>query len=156
MTTTKTLTTCLWFDGNGLDAAEFYVSLFDDSHIDGVSPGPDGSPMMVHFTLMGRPFQALNGGPMFSFNEAVSLVVPCEGQAEVDRHWAALTEGGEEGRCGWLKDRFGLSWQIVPDELGEILGDPDPGRAGRAAEAMMQMQKLDIAAMRAAADAAPA
>ena len=150
------ITPCLWFDGNGLEAAEFYVSLFPDSSIDGVSPGPDGSPLMVSFTLMGRPFQALNGGPRFSFTEAVSLVVPCDGQAEVDHYWAALVEGGEESMCGWLKDRFGLSWQVVPNQLGEVLGDPDPERAGRAVEAMMQMRKLDRDAMRAAADAAPA
>lgn len=152
--TNSTITPCLWFDGNGLEAAEFYVSLLPDSHLDGVSPGPDG-PVMISFTLMGRPFQALNGGPQFSFTEAVSLVVPCDGQAEVDHYWAALAEGGEEGRCGWLKDRFGLSWQVVPDELGEVLGDPDPERAGRAVEAMMQMSKLDLAAMRAAADGVP-
>ena len=150
------ITPCLWFDGNGLEAAEFYVSLFPDSSIDGVSPGPDGSPLMVSFTLMGRPFQALNGGPRFSFTEAVSLVVPCDGQAEVVHYWAALVEGGEESMCGWLKDRFGLSWQVVPNQLGEVLGDPDPERAGRAVEAMMQMRKLDLDAMRAAADAAPA
>lgn len=149
-----TITPCLWFDGNGLEAAEFYVSLFADSRIDGVSPGPDG-PMMVQFTLMGRPFQALNGGPQYRFNEAVSLVVPCEGQADVDHYWAALTDGGEEGQCGWLKDRYGVSWQIVPNQLGEVLGDPDPERAARALEAMLQMRKLDLDAMRAAADGAP-
>lgn len=150
------ITPCLWFDRSGLEAAEFYVSLFPDSRIDSVSPGPDGSPLMINFTLMGSPFQALNGGPMFTFTEAVSLVVPCEGQAEVDHYWAALTDGGEESMCGWLKDRFGLSWQIVPGELGDILGDPDPERAGRAHEAMMQMRKINLATMRSAADAAPA
>ncbi len=150
------ITPCLWFDRNGLEAVEFYVSLFPDSRIDHVSPGPDGSPLMINFSLMGRPFQALNGGPQFAFTEAVSLAIPCDGQAEVDHYWAALTEGGEESMCGWLKDRFGLSWQVVPSELGEILGDPDPGRAARAHEAMMQMRKLDLEAMRAAADAAPA
>ncbi|MEZ5383623.1 MAG: VOC family protein [Microthrixaceae bacterium] len=153
---TSTITPCLWFDGNGLEAAEFYVSLFPDSSIDGVSPGPDGSPLMVSFTLMGRPFQALNGGPQFSFTEAVSLVVPCDGQAEVDHYWAALVDGGEESMCGWLKDRFGVSWQVVPNQLGDLIGDPDPERAGRAVEAMMGMRKLDLDAMRAAADAAPA
>ncbi len=149
-----TITPCLWFDGNGLEAAEFYVSLFPDSRIDDVSPGPDGSPLMINFTLMGRPFQALNGGPHFTFNEAVSLVIPCDGQADVDRYWAALTEGGEESMCGWLKDRFGLSWQVVPSELGDILGDADPERAARATEAMLQMRKLDLEALRAAADGA--
>lgn len=147
-----TITPCLWFDGNGLEAAEFYVGLFSDSRIDHVSPGPDGSPMMISFTLMGRPFQALNGGPQFSFTEAISLVVPCDGQDEVDHYWAALTEGGEESMCGWLKDRFGLSWQVVPTQLGEILGDPDPERSGRAVGALMQMRKLDLGALRAAAD----
>lgn len=147
-----TITPCLWFDGNGLEAAEFYVSTFPDSHVDGVSPGPDGTPLMVSFTLMDRPFQALNGGPQFTFGEAVSLVVPCDGQAEVDRYWAVLTEGGEEGMCGWLKDRFGLSWQVVPDQLDEVLGDPDPGRASRALQAMLAMHKLDLVALRAAAD----
>ena len=117
----KTITPCLWFNNDGLEAAEFYVSLFPDSHIDDTAPGPDGSPMMISFTLMGRPFQALNGGPRFVFTEAVSLVVPCDTQAEVDHYWAALTEGGEESMCGWLKDRFGLSWQVVPRELGAIL-----------------------------------
>ena len=153
---TGTITPCLWFDGNGLEAAEFYASLFPDSSIEGVSPGPDGSPLMVSFTLMGRPFQALNGGPQFRFTEAVSLVVPCDGQAEVDHYWAALVEGGEESMCGWLKDRFGVSWQVVPNQLGDLIGDPDPERAGRAVEAMMGMHKLDLAAMRAAADAEPA
>ena len=151
-----TITPCLWFDGDGLAAAEFYVSLFPDSQIDDASQAPDTPPVMVNFTLMGRPFQALNGGPQFRFTEAISLSVPCDGQAEVDHYWAVLSEGGEEGRCGWLKDRFGLSWQIVPNELGGILGDPDPERAARATEAMLQMNKLDIAAMRAAADREPA
>ena len=149
-----TITPCLWFDGNGLEAAEFYVSLFPNSRIDAVSPGPDGSPLMISFTIMGRPFQALNGGPHFTFSEAVSLVIPCEGQSDVDHYWAALTEGGEEGMCGWLKDRFGLSWQVVPSQLGDILGDADPERAARATEAMLQMRKLDLEALRAAADGA--
>lgn len=148
----NTITPCLWFDGDGFEAAEFYVSLFPDSRIDNVAPGPNGSPLVISFTLMGRPLQALNGGPQFTFTEAVSLVVPCEGQAEVDRYWSALTEGGEESMCGWLKDRYGMSWQVVPNQLSEILGDPDPDRAARATQAMLQMCKLDIAAMRAAAD----
>jgi predicted 3-demethylubiquinone-9 3-methyltransferase (glyoxalase superfamily) len=151
-----TITPCLWFDGDGLEAAEFYVSLFPDSRIDDVSAAPDGSPLIISFTLMGRPFQALNGGPQFTFTEAVSLVIPCDGQVEVDRYWSALTQGGEESMCGWLKDRFGLSWQVVPDQLSEILGDPDPDRAARATQAMLQMRKLDIDALRAAADRAPA
>lgn len=153
----STISPCLWFDGTGLEAAEFYVSLFPDSKVDDVSPGPDGSPLMVSFTLMGRPFQALNGGPQFRFTEAVSMVVQCQDQSEVDHYWdALLVDGGEESMCGWLKDRFGLSWQIVPAELGEILGDPDLERAGRATEAMLGMRKLDVAALRAAADDADA
>ena len=143
---------CLWFDGNGFDAATFYVGLFPDSAVDFVSPGPDGSPMVINFTLIGRPFQALNGGPNFVFNEAISMSVPCDDQAEVDRLWDALVDGGEESMCGWLKDRFGLSWQIVPKQLGSYLGDPDPERAARATEAMMQMHKIDIDAIAAAAD----
>jgi predicted 3-demethylubiquinone-9 3-methyltransferase (glyoxalase superfamily) len=149
--TTQTITPCLWFNNNGLEAAEFYVSLFPNSQIDHLA-GPEGAPFMISFTLMGRPFQALNGGPQFIFTEAASFVVPCDGQAEVDHYWAALTDGGEAGRCGWLKDRFGLSWQVVPNQLGEVLGDPDPERASRATQAMMQMSKLDLNAMRAAAD----
>lgn len=146
-----TITPCLWFDGDGLDAAEFYVALFPDSRIDGVGPGPDGTPLMISFTLMGRPFQALNGGPQYAFTEAVSLVVPCEGQAEVDHYWAALSAGGEEGRCGWLTDRFGLAWQVVPRQLGGILGDPDPRRASLAAEAMLAMTKIDLGVLAEAA-----
>lgn len=149
------ITPCLWFDGNGVEAAEFYVSLFGDSRIDAVKPGPDGAPLMVDFTLGGRTFQALNGGPQFRFNEAISLSVACKDQAEIDHYWSALTAGGgEESVCGWLKDRFGLSWQIVPQELDEILGDPDPVRVAAASEALLQMRCLDIAALRAAADAA--
>lgn len=143
---------CLWFDGDGLEAAKFYVSLFEDSRVDSVSSGPDGSPLVINFTLMGRPFQALNGGPMYRFTEAISFSIPCKDQADVDRYWEALVEGGEAQSCGWLKDRFGVSWQVVPVELGELLGDPDPGRASRAREAMFSMQKIDVAAMRAAAD----
>ncbi len=148
--------TCLWFDGQGLEAAEFYVSVFPDSRIVSTSPGPDGSPLVVHFELMGRPFQALNGGPQFTFNEAISLVVPCTGQAEVDRYWDVLSDGGEESQCGWLKDRYGVSWQVVPTELGELLGDPDPERSARAMNAMLGMRKIDIAGLRAAADGAAA
>ncbi len=151
----RTVTPCLWFDGDGLEAAEFYVSLFDDSEVTSVTPGPDGAALMVNFTLGGRPFQALNGGPQFSLSEAISLSVACRDQAEVDHYWAALTaDGGQESMCGWCKDRYGLSWQIVPDELGEILGDPDPVRSAAATEAMIKMKRLDVAALRAAADAA--
>ena len=144
---------CLWFDGNGREAADFYTSLFAESEITNVRRMPDGSDLLIEFTLGGRPFQALNGGPHFHFTEAISFVVPCEGQAEADRLWFALTaDGGEESMCGWLKDRFGVSWQIVPAGLDDILFDPDPERAQRAHAAMLQMRRLDVAAIRAAAD----
>jgi predicted 3-demethylubiquinone-9 3-methyltransferase (glyoxalase superfamily) len=150
------LTPCIWFDGNGLDAAHFYASIFPDSSVDTVPASPDETPIVVAFTLGGRPFQAINGGPQFTPTEAISFVVPVDGQAEVDHYWDALLDGGgEESMCGWLRDRFGVSWQIVPHQLGELLGDPDPGRAQRATEAMLGMRKLDLAAMRAAADRAP-
>ncbi|MBP8182307.1 MAG: VOC family protein [Acidimicrobiia bacterium] len=148
------ITPCLWFDGNGLEAAEFYVGLFPDSAIVATSPGPDGGPLVINFTLMGRPFQALNGGPNFVFNEAVSMSVPCDDQAEVDRLWDALLDGGQEAMCGWVKDRFGLWWQVVPKDLGQYLGDPDPARAARATEALMSMQKIDLSRIKAAADSA--
>ncbi len=153
---------CLWFDGGAEEAAEFYSAILPDSHVDRVwrSPadtpsGPAGTPLTVDFTLMGNRIQGLNGGPEFRFNESVSFVVECDGQAEVDRLWDALTaDGGEPGPCGWLKDRFGLSWQIVPRELNELVSDPDPDRARRAMEAMLQMGKIDVDELRRAADAA--
>ncbi len=154
---------CLWFNGEAEDAAKFYVSIFPDSMIDTVSrygegtrlpvSFPKGTALMVEFTLAGQRFQALNGGPQFRHSEAISLSVSCRDAKEVDHYWSALTaNGGAEGPCGWLKDRFGVSWQIVPEGLGALLTDPDPGRAGRAVQAMLQMKKLDLAAMRAAAD----
>jgi predicted 3-demethylubiquinone-9 3-methyltransferase (glyoxalase superfamily) len=151
---------CLWFDGNAEQAAEFYTSLFPDSHIDKIwrSPadtpsGPAGTVLTVDFTVAGQRLQGLNGGDDFTFNEAVSLVYECEDQAEVDTLWAALTaDGGEPGPCGWLKDRFGLSWQIVPKELNRLMDDPDPERARRAMEAMLQMGKIEVDELRAAAD----
>jgi len=146
------ITPFLWFDTEALEAAEFYVSLFEDSKILGVSrygeggPGPAGSVMVVNFQLAGQEFMALNGGPMFKFTEAVSLYVHCATQAEVDYLWENLiADGGEESMCGWLKDRYGLSWQIIPDALGELLGDPDPEKAGRVMQAMLQMRKIDVA-----------
>lgn len=150
---------CLWFDGKAEEAAEFYTGLIPDSHIDRIwrSPadtpsGPTGMVLTVDFTVAGQRLQALNGGPDFSFNEAVSIVVECEDQAEVDRLWDALTaDGGEPGPCGWLKDRFGLSWQIVPEELNRLVSDPDPERARRAMEAMLAMGKIDVDELRAAA-----
>jgi predicted 3-demethylubiquinone-9 3-methyltransferase (glyoxalase superfamily) len=153
---------CLWFDGKAEEAARFYTSLLPDSHVDNVwrSPadtpsGPAGMVLTVDFTLLGNRVQGLNGGPDFKFNEAISFVVECDGQAEVDRLWEALTaDGGEPGPCGWLKDRYGLSWQIIPRELNDLVGDPDPDRARRAMEAMLQMGKIEVDALRRAADGA--
>jgi predicted 3-demethylubiquinone-9 3-methyltransferase (glyoxalase superfamily) len=150
----------LWFDSEAEQAAELYTSLFEDAEITDVSrygeggPGPAGTAMTVSFVLGGVPFVALNGGPSHQFTDAFSMQVHCDTQDEVDRLWGALTEGGEEGRCGWCKDRFGLSWQVVPKALGSLLQDPDPGRAQRAMTAMLAMSKLDVDALTAAADAA--
>ena len=152
---------CLWFDGKAEEAAEFYASIFPDTHVDQVwrSPaetpsGPAGMVLTVDFTLLGTRVQGLNGGSDFQFNEAISFVVECDDQAEVDRLWDALTaDGGEPGPCGWLKDRFGLSWQIAPRELNDLMNDPDPERSRRAMEAMLQMGKIEIEEIRRAADA---
>jgi predicted 3-demethylubiquinone-9 3-methyltransferase (glyoxalase superfamily) len=156
-----TITPCLWFDGNGLEAAEHYVSIIPHSRITDVSyygpgqPGEEGTVMTVAFELAGRPFTALNGGPAFTFTEAVSLQVSAADQDEVDRYTELLTaDGGEVGPCGWVKDRFGLSWQVVPAALIELIGDPDPLRANAAVQAMLGMTKIDIQALRDAADAA--
>jgi predicted 3-demethylubiquinone-9 3-methyltransferase (glyoxalase superfamily) len=152
----------LWFDGQAEQAAEFYCSVFPNSRVVTVAryteagPGPAGSVMTVEFELDGDRFVGINGGPEFTFSEAVSFQITCADQAEIDRYWAALTDGGEEGPCGWLKDRFGLSWQVVPAGMDELFSDPDSGRARRAMEAMFGMRKLDLAALRAAADAVPA
>lgn len=153
------ITPCLWFNGQAEEAARFYVTLLPDSRIDRVfrSPaetpsGPAGMVLTVEFTLAGMPYVGLNGGPQFKFNEAVSFQIHCETQAEVDRLWAALNDGGQEIACGWVKDRWGLCWQIVPIRLEELLKDPDPQRARRAMEAMMNMVKIDIAALERAAD----
>ncbi len=147
---------CLWFDGKAEEAANFYVSLISDSRVDNVwrSPadtpsGPEGMVLLVDFTVGGQQLQALDGGPDFHFNEAVSLVIECDDQAEVDRLWDTLTaDGGEPGPCGWLKDRYGLSWQIVPKALNEMFEGPDRDGARRAMEAMLQMGKLDEAELR--------
>lgn len=145
------VTTCLWFDDQAEEAATFYTSLFDDSSITAVSRQPDGRALMVEFALAGVTFQGLNGGPVFRLSEACSLSVACDTQAEIDRLWTALTAGGgEESQCGWLKDRFGLSWQIVPTTLGAMMTDPDPERVGRVAAAFMSMKKFDLAALEAA------
>jgi predicted 3-demethylubiquinone-9 3-methyltransferase (glyoxalase superfamily) len=153
---------CLWFDGNAEEAASFYVTLLPDSRVDQVwrSPaetpsGPAGMVLTVDFTLAGQRVQGLNGGPEFKFNEATSFVIDCDDQAEVDRLWEALTaSGGEPGPCGWLKDRYGLSWQIVPRRLEELLNDPDTERARRAMEAMLKMGKIEVAELERAANAA--
>jgi len=153
---------CLWFDGDAQEAAEFYATLLPDSHVDRVwhSPadtpsGPAGMVLTVDFTVAGQRMQGLNGGPELHFNEAISFVIECPDQAEVDRLWEALTaDGGEPGPCGWLKDRYGLSWQIVPRELNQLVEDPDPERARRAMEAMLKMGKIEVDELRRAADAA--
>jgi predicted 3-demethylubiquinone-9 3-methyltransferase (glyoxalase superfamily) len=144
---------CLWFDGKAEEAAKFYTQLFPDSHIDSIdrSPadtpsGPEGSILTVKFTLVGRTYIALNGGPDFTFNEAISLQIECEDQAEVDRYWSALiADGGEPSVCGWLKDRFGVSWQVTPRQLLEMTTSLDRAAAKRAMEAMLKMTKIDIA-----------
>jgi len=147
------ISTCLWFDGRAAEAAEFYTSTFDDSSILTSMPGPGGDVLTVDFEIVGRQFMALNGGPAFTFNEAVSLVVNCDSQDEVDRYWNALLEGGgEESQCGWLKDKFGLSWQIVPVGMPGLLNGPDPAGSQRAMEAMLKMRKLDINVLQKAYD----
>jgi predicted 3-demethylubiquinone-9 3-methyltransferase (glyoxalase superfamily) len=153
------ITPCLWFDGRAEEAAKFYVSLFPDSHVDTVHRAPSdypsgraGAVLLVEFTLMRQPFTGLNGGPHFKFNEAVSFQIPVETQAEVDRFTDALSAVPEAEQCGWVKDRFGVSWQIVPRQLMRLMGDADPARARRAFEAMMQMKRIDIAALERAAD----
>ena len=155
-----TITPCLWFDGNGMEAAEYYVSVIPNSRITDVSyygpdqPGKDGAVLTVAFELAGRPFTALNGGPQYKFTEAVSLQVSAADQEEIDRYTERLTaDGGELGPCGWVKDRFGLSWQVVPDALLELMSDPNPLRANAAVQAMLGMMKIDIQALRVAADA---
>jgi predicted 3-demethylubiquinone-9 3-methyltransferase (glyoxalase superfamily) len=155
----QTITTSLWFDTEAEEAANFYVSVFKNSQVRNVSrygeagPRPAGMVLTVDFELDGQQFIALNGGPEFRFTEAVSLQVNCETQEEVDRYWSVLSEGGEEGPCGWLKDRYGLSWQIIPVALTELINDPDTAKAQRVMAAMLQMKKIDIAALEAAAEA---
>ena len=144
----------LWFDRQAEEAANFYIKIFKNSKILNITrygeagPGPKGSVMTIEFTLDGQEFIALNGGPHFKFNEAISFSVDCKTQEEVDMYWAKLSEGGEEQPCGWLKDKFGLSWQVNPTILGEMLGDPDPQKAERVTEAMLKMKKIDIAALK--------
>lgn len=153
MTALKKITPCLWFDGRAEEAAEFYTSIFPDSQVDHIwrttidTPGAkEGAVILVEFTIAGLSYQALNGGPHDQFNDAISLSVTCKDQAEVDRFWDALTaDGGRPVQCGWLKDRFGVSWQIVPEALLRMMKDKDPAKSKRVMEAMMQMVKLDVA-----------
>ena len=147
------ITPCLWFNDQAEEAARFYTSIFTNAAIGEIthygedSPRPKGSMLTVRFQLHGQEFLALNGGPQFMFTEAVSFIVHCETQEELDRMWEKLAEGGGAGQCGWLKDQYGLSWQIVPTVLPMMLSDPDPARAGRVLQAVMRMQKLDINAL---------
>ncbi|MCM1977359.1 VOC family protein [Streptomyces sp. G1] len=157
--TAKGFTTCLWFDDQAEEAAHFYVSVFKNSSIGSVARYPEGSMrpagmvMTVAFTANGHPFLALNGGPDFTFNEAISFMIYCENQEEIDYYWTKLTEnGGEPGPCGWLKDKYGVSWQVIPESLDAMVSDPDPEKASRATQAMLGMRKLDIAALKKAYD----
>ena len=158
------LTTCLWFDGNARAAAEFYVDTFPGSSIGSnwiaptETPGNDeGSEVVVEFTIFGAPFVGLNGGPQFKFSEAISFQVPCADQAEIDHYWEILTsDGGEAGRCGWLKDKFGVSWQITSPMMGQFIGGPDPDGASAATEAMLAMSKIDLDELRRSYEAASA
>lgn len=151
------ITPFLWFDTEAEEAANFYVGIFENSEVTNIArygesgPGPAGGVMTVNFRLDGQEFVALNGGPHFKFTEAVSFVVNCQTQEEIDRVWAALADGGEEVQCGWLKDRYGLSWQIVPSVLGDLMSDPDPEKSQRVMQAMLGMVKLDIASLQHAA-----
>jgi predicted 3-demethylubiquinone-9 3-methyltransferase (glyoxalase superfamily) len=156
------ITPCLWFDTEGEEAANFYVSVFPNSRIVDVTrygsagPRPEGMVMTVSFELDGRKFVALNGGPNYTFSEAISFQVSCKDQDEVDTFWNKLSEGGEEGPCGWLKDRYGVSWQVFPTVLPELLADPDPVRSQRVMQAMLEMSKIEIDALERAAEGVPA
>lgn len=153
----QNLVTCLWFDTEGEAAARFYTSVFPSAklgkitHYGSAGPRPEGTVMTVAFEVMGHEFVALNGGPDFTFNEAISFQVPCDDQDEVDEYWAKLTDGGEEGPCGWVKDRFGVSWQVVPTALPRLLADPDSEKAQRVMAAMLQMKKIEIGELERAA-----
>lgn len=151
--TGKALTTCLWFNTEAEEAASFYTSIFKDSRLGRVhrhteaGPGAAGSVMLVEFELNGQKFSALNGGPQFTFTEAISIVVPCADQAEIDYYWSNLSEGGQEVECGWLKDKYGLCWQVVPARFFEMISDTDPQKTARVTQAMFGMTKFDIAAL---------
>jgi len=161
MTIKQKITPFLWFDDKAEEAVNFYVSIFENSKIGSVSrygeegPGPAGTVMVVTFTLDGQEFMALNGGPEFKFTEAISLLVNCQTQEEVDKFWDKLSKGGERGPCGWLKDKYGLSWQVAPTALGEMLQDKDPEKASRVMQAMLQMSKIDIKSLERAYEASP-
>ncbi len=152
------ITPFLWFDTNAEEAMNFYVSIFKNSKVLGIArygdagPGPKGTVMVASFELNGQKFTALNGGPRFKFTEAISFVIDCKGQEEVDHYWSSLTEGGEESMCGWLKDKFGLSWQVVPHKLIELMQDKDPKKAANVMQAMLKMRKIDIAVLQEAYD----
>lgn len=152
----------LWFDTQAEDAANFYISVFptgrivSKTHYTAAGPGEEGSVMTVEWEIEGQRFVGINGGPQFTFDEAVSFQITCKDQDEIDSYWDKLTEGGEEGPCGWLKDRFGLSWQVVPGGMDELFADPDRTKAERAMQAMFGMKKIDVAALQAAADGVPA
>ena len=146
------ITPFLWFDGKAEEAMNFYTSIFKNSKVISAVPGPDGKVMMATFELDGQKFHALNGGPEFKFNEAISFFVNCETQEEIDEKWSKLSAQGEEGQCGWLKDKFGLSWQIVPPVLGQLLGDKDRSKANRVMQAMLKMRKIDIKTLKQAYD----
>src|SRR4051794_32332475 len=156
------ITPSLWFDTEAEDAAAFYTSIFPNSRVVNITrygdagPRPAGTVMTVEWELDGRRFVGINGGPQFTFDEAVSFQISCQDQDELDYYWDKLSDGGREGRCGWLTDRFGLSWQVIPQGIGELIGDPDRERANRATSAMLGMRKLDLDAMRAAAEGVPA
>ncbi|MGB8963813.1 MAG: VOC family protein [Pseudonocardiaceae bacterium] len=152
------ITPCLWFDTQGEEAATFYTTVFHNSRIleiaryGAAGPGPEGTVLTVTFELDGQKFVALNGGPQFTFNEAISFQVSCETQAEVDYFWSTLSQGGEEGQCGWLKDKYGVSWQIIPTALGELISNPDAVKSQEAMKAMLDMRKIDIDVLQRAVD----
>lgn len=151
----KKITPFLWFDTEAEEAMNLYISIFKNSKVLRVTPGPNGRAMSVNFELEGQEFIGLNAGPEFKFNEAISFLVSCNSQAEVDELWEKLTaDGGEEGNCGWLKDKYGLSWQIIPTALNEMLSDPDPEKAGRTMQAMLKMNKIDLQGLKQAYDGA--
>jgi predicted 3-demethylubiquinone-9 3-methyltransferase (glyoxalase superfamily) len=154
------ITPCIWLNGTADEAVAFWRSVFKDTRIlehstnSDAAPGETGSTLVINFELLGSPFMVINGGPEFPLSPAVSFLVSCKDQGEVDYYWDRLVEGGEPSQCGWLADRFGVSWQIIPERLGELLSDPDPGRANRAMQAMLTMSKIDLAAMETAAERA--